>query len=224
MSIPNQIFIGTPWTMRAHYERFTERLEKFHPLHFVRMGSQKDRQYSDELFSLIKNSIRNSGAALFDVTKANPNVSLEYGFAEGVGVECYIFYCIHKRTQANVPGTAIISNLGGKRRIQYTNVNALESELKKFCKNHPFTTKFEVSLKKAFGRLGKGKKKFYRTLAIKLVHGLDDRDDIDRSVLIGRLSTNYRKADIELVIKKLHSVGIVNASVGGHSKVSIKEA
>ncbi len=122
--IANQVFVGLPWkVVRGRYERLIPRLQLRFPLHFTIVG-RNDGQTSDDLFEIIKNRIAQSSMAIFDATGGNANVSLEYGYAEGLGIDRSIYVSIHKAaTQSS--GNPIISDLGGRRRIQYKTEKAL---------------------------------------------------------------------------------------------------
>src|SRR2546428_13720946 len=89
--IANQVFLGLPWkNVRARYERLIRRLEIKFPLHFTIVG-RNDGQSAEDLFEIIKNRISLSSVALFDATGGNANVSLEYGYAEGMGIDRVIY-------------------------------------------------------------------------------------------------------------------------------------
>jgi hypothetical protein len=89
--IPNQVFVGLPWRIvRPKYERIISALEKKYPLHFTIVG-RDDNQDAEALFEVIKGRIMSSSYALFDATGGNANVSLEYGYAEGIEVPRAIF-------------------------------------------------------------------------------------------------------------------------------------
>lgn len=85
--VPNQVFLGIPWkTTKVKYEKIAEELEAIFPLHFVIIG-RNDGQEAVQLFEFIKSKISSSSYANFDVTGGNPNISLEYGYAEGLGIK-----------------------------------------------------------------------------------------------------------------------------------------
>ncbi len=116
--IANQVFLGLPWkNVRARYERLIRRLEIKFPLHFTIVG-RNDGQSAEDLFEIIKTRISLSSVAIFDATGGNANVSLEYGYAEGTGIDRVIYVSTHKAA-TRTPGNPIISDLGGRRRVQY---------------------------------------------------------------------------------------------------------
>ena len=109
--IPNQVFIGLPWkNVRPKYDHIIPMLEKKYPLHFTIVG-RNDGQDARDLFEIIKQRITSSSYAVFDATSGNANVSLEYGFAEGIEVPRAIFVSAHKAAQKQTPGSPIISDL-----------------------------------------------------------------------------------------------------------------
>src|ERR1700680_4964994 len=115
----NQVFVGLPWkNVRARYDRIIHKLAQKYPLNFSIVG-RNDGQDSQELFEIIKHRIAASSYAIFDATGGNANVSLEYGYAEGIEVPRVFFLSSHKAANKLAAGAPIISDLGGKRRLQY---------------------------------------------------------------------------------------------------------
>lgn len=220
--IPNQIFVGLPWkNTKPRYERVIHRLEKKYPLHFVIIG-RDEGQDAEDLFGIIKLKIQSSSYAVFDATGGNPNVALEYGYAEGISVPRAIYINQHKATQRPSSLTPIISDLGGKRRIQYKTERSLSLELNKLCKNHDYTKRFEKALTKIAARKSRGQKKSTRTLAIKAIRCFDGLDKIRRAELVQkRQANNYKEKQIDEVLKKMHVLGIIKCSVGRFSDVVI---
>ena len=166
---PNQVFVGLPWkNVRPKYERVIHKLEAKYPLHFTIVG-QDDGQDAKALFEVIKTRIASSSYAVFDATAGNANVSLEYGYAEGIEVPRAIFLSAHKAAQKLVGGDPIISDLTGMRRVQYKTEATLALELNKLCREHDYTKRFEKALRRILRNKAKGGKKSGRALALKLV-------------------------------------------------------
>ena len=89
--VPNQVFIGCPWRIvRKKYLDISEELKKKFPIHFVIIGSEAAHTAAD-LLNYIKTKLETSSTALFDVSGGNPNVSLEFGFAEGRNIESSLY-------------------------------------------------------------------------------------------------------------------------------------
>jgi|ERR1700677_3548437 len=220
--IPNQIFVGLPWkTVRPKYEKIIARLEKKFPLHFAIVGRDDGRDAAN-LFEIIKERISSSSYAIFDATGGNANVSLEYGYAEGIGVPRAIFLGARKAKQKLTAGSPIISDLAGMRRFQYKTDKVLGIELQKFCRDQDYTKRFEKALASAFKGMSKGTKKRNRALAIKLVRALDKSADMRRSALVQHLQAqNYEEGEVDSLLKKLHNSGVLKCSVGRYAEAFI---
>jgi hypothetical protein len=219
--IPNQVFVGLPWkNVRARYQRVLTRLELRFPLHFTIVGKD-DGQSAEDLFEIIKTRISESSVGIFDATGGNPNVSLEYGYAEGLEIDRVIYVSTHKAATSSA-GSPIISDLGGKRRVQYKTEKSLKSHLETFARGHDYTLRYETFVKKAFARLTKGGKKSSRTLALKVVHALDGVENRRHEDLVQRIQTaGYGQDEVRDMIRKLHAAGLINAEVGRYSRVRV---
>jgi len=162
--ISNQVFIGCPWRIvRKKYLDVTENLKKKFPLHFVIVGSEVAHT-AEDLLNFIKSKMETSSGAIFDVPGGNPNVSLEFGYAEGRNIESALYISTHGKATSKSTGSTIISDLAGKRRKEYKNEKSLTRLMTEFSKNHPYTIKFEKEMKGLMKRLNRGQKRSYRTL------------------------------------------------------------
>jgi len=219
--IANQVFVGLPWkNVRPRYEKVIGRLESKFPLYFTIVG-RDDGQGAEDLFEIIKQRVASSSVAIFDATGGNANVSLEYGYAEGLEVPRAIYLSTHKAAQATA-GSPIISDLGGKRRMQYKTEASLSAALHKFSREHDYTRRFEQALLTALSGYAKGKKKRMRTLAIKLLHALDGRNEVRRAEVVQKLQAQgYKAAEVEIILKQLHGEGVILCTVGRSSKVRV---
>ena len=81
----HQIFIGCPFkpAIRKVYDKLKTELENETPLHIV-LADTTAISSTDYLLEHITNLIRDSAGCVFDVTGANPNVSLEVGIAHAL--------------------------------------------------------------------------------------------------------------------------------------------
>ena len=219
---PNQVFVGIPWkNVRPRYEKVIHKLEQKYPLYFAIVG-RKDGQDAQELFELIKLGIAASSYAIFDATGGNANVSLEYGYAEGMEVPRAIFLSSHKAAQKDSAGSPIISDLGGKRRIHYKTQGKLAVELDKFCREHDYTKRFEKALRGALKGKSKGAKKSGRALALKIVHALDGKAKMRRAELVQHLQAQeYTEHEAEAILTKLHQAGVLKCTVGKYSEAYV---
>jgi hypothetical protein len=220
--IPNQVFVGLPWkTVRPKYDRIIPTLEKKYPLHFTIVG-RDDGQDAKALFEVIKARIESSSYALFDATGGNANVSLEYGYAEGIDVPRAIFLSAHKAAQKITAADPIISDLTGMRRVQYKNQAKLEAELRKLCREHLYTKRFEKALGKILKNKSKGPKKRGRALALKLVKALGGKVQMRRADLVQHLQAqDYSEHEIDAMLKGLHSTGLLKCDPGRYSDAHI---
>ncbi len=184
--IPNQVFVGLPWkNVRPRYESRMNRLERKYPLHFTIVG-RKDAQDAEDLLGIIKDRIETSSYGIFDATSGNANVSLEYGYAEAMEVPRVIYLSTHKASRASTGGV-IISDFGGKRRVEYTNEQSLGRHLDVFCQNHDYTKRFEAFLRKRFRSKAGGEKRRLRTLALKTIRYFDGKAQARRTDLVQHL-------------------------------------
>ncbi|MGA2351598.1 MAG: hypothetical protein ABSF70_14270 [Terracidiphilus sp.] len=220
--ISNQIFVGLPWkTVRQKYEAIIQKLIKTYPLYFTIVG-RDDGLNAESLFAVIKERISTSSYAVFDATGGNANVSLEYGYAEGIDVPRAIFVSAHKAAQKQNATSPIISDLLGMRRVPYKTDKTLMAALHKLCKEHDYTTRFERALSEALKGKPRGEKKRNRTLALKIVHALDNKVKIRRSELVQRIQAQgYIEPEIDFLLKKLSGLGILKCKVGRYSDVYI---
>jgi hypothetical protein len=217
--IPNQVFVGLPWrNVRPRYESCIDKLEKKYPLHFTIVG-RKDAQDAEDLLEVIKTRIDTSSYGIFDATGGNANVSLEYGYAEAIDLPRAIYLSTHKAA-SSAKGSAIISDLSGKRRIEYKNERSLSTQLESLCRNHDYTKRFETFLNRR--RLRGAEKRVRRSLALKQVHYLDGKTEVRRADLVQSVqAAGYTTRDVEEMLKSLHAAGLLNVSRGRIAKVRI---
>ena len=155
---------------------------------------------------------------MFDATGGNANVSLEYGYAEGLEVPRAIFLSAHKAAQRAGGGKPIISDLTGMRRVQYKTETTLSTELGKLSRDHDYTRRFEKALRSFLGKKSKGAKKSGRTLALKLVRALNGKARMRRAELVQHVQAlGYTEREIEDVLKGLHNAGVLKCTVGRYA-------
>ncbi|MGP8066863.1 MAG: hypothetical protein ACLPU9_01270 [Thermoplasmata archaeon] len=83
---------------------------------------------TEQIFEKIRKMIRESIFSMFDISDWNPNVTLELGFASGIGHPWFILVNPSKST-GGVP--EVPADLRGFDRIQYDSLEALEAGLSK---------------------------------------------------------------------------------------------
>ncbi len=222
--IPNQVFIGCPWkTIRAKYERVIGKLRKSFPLSYVIVGRDED-QDAEDLLAIIKTKLLSSSHAIFDASGGNANVSLEYGLAESEDLPRMLYFCTHGAARSSGKDHPIIADLAGKRRMQYAQESRLAALLRTFSKNHSYTVRFERFFWAKFKRLSKGSKKRARSLALKVVHPLDEKNTVRREDIALNLQADvaqYSEHEIDQMIKSLHQAKLIVASRGRYSSVTM---
>lgn len=222
--IPNQIFIGCPWkNIRGKYERVIGKLTKSFPLSYVIVGRDEE-QDAEDLLAIIKTKLLSSSHAIFDATDGNANVSLEYGLAEAEDLPRVLYLCTHGASRRISKDHPIISDLAGKRRMQYAQESRLSALLSSFSKRHSYTVRFERFLKDQFRGLPKGQKRRARYLALKVIHSLDEKESVRREDIVLNLQADiskYKETEIDNMIKSLHRVRLIVASPGRYSTVTM---
>ena len=220
--IQNQVFVGLPWrNVRKRYDRVIPKLERKYPLHFTIIG-RNDGQDAADLFAIIKQRIESSSYGVFDATGGNANVSLEYGYAEGLEIPRAIFLSAHKAANRSSAGSPIISDLTGKRRVQYKTERTLQQQLERLCREHDYTKRFEKAIDRIMRGWSKGDKKAGRVLALKTIRALDGKPRVRRAELVQHLQAqSYNESDVEDMLSKLHTEGVLKCTVGKYSDAYI---
>lgn len=219
-AIPNQVFVGCPWLgARPKYDEAIAELRKKFPLSFVIVG-RYDGQDAEDLLQVIKERMDSSSYAIFDATGGNANVSLEYGYAEAQGLRRAIYLSTHKASFKNSKDKPIIADLAGKKHNQYKQVATLRNLLAAFAKEHDYTKRFESFLTSAFKKASPGEKKSWRAMTLKLIHLLDGKREARRVDIVNDLlAEKYKQADIDELIAKMRSAGLIRSQQGPYSKV-----
>jgi hypothetical protein len=182
--IPNRIFLGYDWQFyRPKYESLVPKLHARYPVHFLAVGRHSG-QPAEDLFGSIKRAIESSSAAVFDASRGNANVSLEYGYAEGLGVRTYLMIDEVTLPARATQGTPIISDLAGARTNRYDNDRQLEEHLGAIAKNHEYTRRF-VRFCNRKGIRGQRRRPYLR-----IIHHLGEL--IDREEILRRELLNHR--------------------------------
>jgi hypothetical protein len=222
--IANQVFLAIPWKgTRPKYEACTDRLKSRSPLSFVIVG-RADNQDADDLLQVIKERIEGSSYAIFDASGGNANVSLEYGYAEALDIPRVLYVSTHGRRTTTSTDPPIIADLAGKRRNQYKQEAGLRRLLDEFSKQHSYTIRFERFLADTGKRRNKGAKKRNRALALKVIHALDGQSDTRRADIVQQLladQSRYLEEEINGMIWKLHTAGLIRSQQGPYSRVQI---
>lgn len=222
IAIPNQVFIGCPSeTVRPKYEWAIGRLARSYPISFVLVGRGQG-QTSEDLLALIKEKLFSSSQAIFDATGGNANVSLEFGLADASEIKPSLYLCVHGSAKSKGEDSPIIADLAGKWRSQYKQKEGLRGLLEDACDSHPYTVRFEKFCRTLAPRASQGQKVRNRSLALKIIHQMDGKVEVRRDDIVqAMLAEEYKRDDIDWIIQKLHSFGLIRSVQGPNSKVSI---
>jgi hypothetical protein len=119
-----QIFVAYPWgayTNRETYKRAYTDLEKALAVKFV----FAEQRFSDgTIFDKVMRMIGECAFGIYDVTGWNPNVTLEYGMARGMGTTAYIAFNPEKTNKGDVP-----TDVRGYDRLQYSDFGELSEKI-----------------------------------------------------------------------------------------------
>jgi hypothetical protein len=91
-----------------------------------------------------------------------------------------------------------------------------------FAENHPYSKAFDKSMKSGLkNKKRKGEKKKFRNLCLKIIHFLDEKDEVRRADLISELLISYKEKEINEMIILLHKNNLIISSAGRFSSLSI---
>ncbi len=212
--VPNRIFLAYPWeTYRPHYETACQSLHKKYPVYFYAVGREKGTPAID-MFQKIKEVIGTSSYAVFDASKGNANVSLEYGLAELTPqLELFLLIDEHTIPSRSTPGTAIIADLAGVRqnRWRIDDPDGLKSHLEAIAERHQYTKRFKQWTRRHKMR-GGAIASFTR-----IIRKFDGREEILRRELVDELvsdSTRATEQEVDQRLKRLHDAGLITITRG----------
>jgi hypothetical protein len=118
------IFVAYPWALyssRAKYKKAFTSLEKGLAVKFV---FAEERIASGHVLEKISDMIRETAFGIYDVSGWNPNVTLEYGIAQGMRARAFIAFNPDKTTIADVP-----TDVRGYDRLQYADLEELSDRV-----------------------------------------------------------------------------------------------
>jgi hypothetical protein len=115
-----EVFVAYPWNLysnRAAYKRVYTRLQRGLSVKFV---FAEERISSGHVLDKIAEMIEQTAFGIYDVSGWNPNVTLEYGVAKGIGAVTFIAFNPEKTDRTDVP-----TDVRGYDRLQYTDFDEL---------------------------------------------------------------------------------------------------
>jgi hypothetical protein len=212
--VPNRIFVAYPWeTYRKYYEDVCASLHKKYPVHFYAVGRERGTP-ATALYEKIKDIVQTSSYAVFDASKGNPNVSLEYGLAEFTKkLEVFLLIDEHTIPGRRTPGTPIIADLAGvaQNRWRIDKIQSLRDQLQAIAERHPYTKRFKQWT--ARHKMRGGEIAAFRGI----IRRLDGRGEILRRELVDELvagSRTLREDRVNERLKRLHDAALVTITRG----------
>jgi len=182
-------------------------------VHFYALGRPRGIR-AEDLYQRIKRVISSSTHAVFDASKGNPNVSLEYGLADATpNLDLFLLIDEHTIPTRSSSGTPIIADLAGltQNRWQIDDRETLSTHLVAIAKGHPYTIRFR-NFSRRHGYRGGSIKAF-----LKIIRKFDEREELLRRELLDELSTEPGAPDrrtLEGRLRALHQAGLVTVTRG----------
>jgi hypothetical protein len=194
------VFVGCPYGGKFPFSAFRTSLDRI-PFRWYYADTHLSTKH---LLGVLTSYIKAADYCIFDISLWNPNVALELGLAEGLGVEYYIL--LNRNLSKGVP-----ADIQGIQRIEYDDPKGLASGsllpsiIKYLVKDHTHPKNIYNSLP-AENR----ETKFYFALSI-LAHFRDNTylSHSDNSRL-GR-GTYLRKETQNEVLQALLSLGLISS-------------
>ena len=194
------VFVGCPYGGKFPFAAFKAALERI-PFRWYYADTHLSTKH---LLGILTSYIKTVDYCIFDISLWNPNVALELGLAEGLGVEYYIL--LNKKLSKGVP-----ADIQGLQRIEYEETKGLGPRallpglIKYLVRTHTHPRNIYNSLS-----IENRETKFYFALSV-LAH-FRDYTYLDH-IAISRLTrgTYLRKEAQNEVLQNLVSLGIINS-------------
>ena len=114
------VFVAYPWTLYSNREAYKRAYTKLQKPLAVRFVFAEERISSGHVLEKIAEMIEQAAFGIYDVSGWNPNVTLEYGMARGIGAVTFIAFNPEKTDIEDVP-----TDVRGFDRLQYTDFDGL---------------------------------------------------------------------------------------------------
>jgi hypothetical protein len=162
---------------------------------------------------------------VFDASRGNANVSLEYGMAHLMDdLQSYLLIDQHTLPNHVNVGTPIISDLAGstQNRWDIKDRSTLKTHLRAIADAHQYTKRF-----RRYCRARKMVRGQFRA-PLKVIRLFDERESILRREVLDQLQATWRNKkanDIERLLSDMHHAGLITITRGREwaSKVSIAQ-
>lgn len=217
--IENQIFIGVPWRgIRPKFEKALAQLAEEYPLHCVIFGRNTTHDAQD-LWNSIKAEIDRSASTIFDLTGSNPNVALEFGYAEALGKRRVLTRDEAKKQASSAARTdSIMSDLAGKIREPYKSVITLQKVLASEFDRNPYIVRYKQTAKSM--KWG-AKKKRVAIATARLLAGGKKMSRPNLMIAIEAEFSTYKSFDFKALIDEMHANDLLIIKRGKHGGVSL---
>jgi hypothetical protein len=202
--LPN-VFVGCPYSKEFNYAAFKTALDRI-PFRWYYADTHLTTKH---LLGILTSYIKAVDYCIFDISTWNPNVALEIGLAQGLGVDYYIL--LNRKLKKTVP-----ADIQGLQRIEYADVRSLNADglipqIEKYLvreRTHP------RNIYKGLSGNNRNKQ-FYFALEV-LAH-LRDNARLPWTTARRLCPGSYlRDSDREQVLEKMTDLGLLGSSV--HSK------
>jgi hypothetical protein len=194
------VFVGCPYGRKFPFQSFKATLDRV-PFRWYYADTHLATKH---LLGILTSYIKAVDYCIFDISLWNPNVALEIGLAEGLGVEYYIL--LNKNLSKGVP-----ADIQGLQRIEYDSPSGLKSGdllpniVKYLVKEHTHPKNIYNSL-----TTDNRDMKFYFALGV-LAHLRDNkRFSRDDGLRLAR-GTYLRKDAKESVLDSLQELGLIGS-------------
>src|SRR6267154_5039 len=213
-TVPNRIFLAYQWLIyRPIFEKVCAEIHKTYPVYFYAIG-RKSGQPTEALLEKITSVLLDSTAAVFDASRGNANVSLEYGLALRVP-DLHTYLLIDENTLPNQinPGTPIITDLAGAthNRWDLKDVTTLKTHLRAIADDHPYTKRFRRYCRDR--ELVKGQ---FR-VPLRVIRLFDERKRILRREALDQLQSGpsgMSAVKSERLLSDMHKAGLITITPG----------
>jgi hypothetical protein len=213
-TVPNRIFLAYQWYIyRSIYEDVCTEIHKTYPVHFYAVGRQQG-QKAEDLLEKVKSILTSSTAAVFDASKGNANVSLEYGMTHFMkGMPSYLLIDQHTLPSHVNVGTPIISDLAGstQNRWDIKDPSTLNAHLRAIAEKHPYTKRFRRYCRDRGLTAGQFR------VPLKVIRLFDERESILRREVLDELHSswgNKKLTEIEDLVADMHKAGLITITRG----------
>lgn len=194
------VFVGCPYGGKFPFGAFRSSLDRM-PFRWYYADTRLSTKH---LLGILTSYIKAADYCIFDISLWNPNVALELGLAEGLGVEYYIL--LNRNLSKGVP-----ADIQGLQRIEYDDPKSLNpggllpSVIKYLVKSHTHPKNIYSALS-----VDNREMKFYFALSV-LAHFRDNKylSHVDISRLVR--GTYLRKDTQKDVLQTLMALGLISS-------------